>query len=171
MIWLTADEHHAHRNIIRHCNRPFKNIVEMRKTITKEANNVLKKGDELWHVGDYIWYGPEKRHYYEETFAMYLEGVTHHLVLGNHDRANPFFYVETGFTTVHTAVSLTIGGITYVLAHDPSAYCAVGNKAVLLCAHIHTLFKVLPKERVINVGVDQWNFRPVSMEEIQKILP
>jgi calcineurin-like phosphoesterase family protein len=63
-------------------------------------------------------------------------------------------------------------GLTFYLAHDPAIYTAIENipNTVLLCGHIHNLFKhLLPDKRVINVGVDVWE-HPPSMEQIIDIL-
>jgi calcineurin-like phosphoesterase family protein len=38
----------------------------------------------------------------------------------------------------------------------------------LLCGHIHQHWKV--KGRMINVGVDVWNYTPVHIDEISKII-
>ena len=34
-IWLSADTHFAHSNIILYCQRPFKDVEEMNETIVK----------------------------------------------------------------------------------------------------------------------------------------
>ena len=166
MIWFTGDEHFGHKNVIHHCKRPFKDINKMRDTIITNVNKVTKPGDTVWHLGDFIWYGPDRKNYYLDIMKRYREGVTHHLILGNHDSANPFMQVDVGFTTVHTAMPLEIDGIKFILAHDPSVYCYVDENSVLICGHIHTLFKTLPDSRTINVGVDMWDFCPVSIVQI-----
>lgn len=38
----------------------------------------------------------------------------------------------------------------------------------LLCGHVHEKFKI--KNRMINVGVDVWGMKPVSIEEIKEII-
>jgi calcineurin-like phosphoesterase family protein len=166
MIWFTGDEHFDHREIIRYCNRPFKSKDEMNNVIIKRFNEVVNVNDTVWHIGDFSMYGAERAHFFRSMMKKYKEGVNHHLVLGNHDEASAFFYVKIGFTTVHTAMPMEIAGIKFVLAHDPAVYCAIDKNTVLLCGHIHTLFKTLPENRVINVGVDAWNFYPINLEQI-----
>jgi calcineurin-like phosphoesterase family protein len=38
----------------------------------------------------------------------------------------------------------------------------------LLCGHVHEKWKI--KNKMINIGVDVWNFSPVSIEDISKII-
>ena len=47
--------------------------------------------------------------------------------------------------------------------HDP-AVANVKRDKLWLAGHVHTLFK--HAGNVINVGVDQWNYMPVNIEEI-----
>ncbi len=43
MIYFIADTHFNHANIIKYCNRPFKNICEMNEYIIKSGIQLLKK--------------------------------------------------------------------------------------------------------------------------------
>jgi len=42
------------------------------------------------------------------------------------------------------------------------------GESILLCGHVHDKWKV--KGRQINVGVDVWNYAPVSHEKILKLI-
>jgi len=171
MIWFTSDEHLGHKAVIRHCDRPWKSVDKMSSDITKNLNSAVKTGDTVYHLGDWCWFGPDRRMYHENKFAKYKEGITHHLILGNHDRLNPFTYVEIGFSTVHTAMWETWDDTQFVMCHDPAVYDVVKDKSILLCGHIHGLFKhMLPASKVINVGVDVWDFKPVSLDQIFELL-
>jgi len=46
-IWFTADFHFGHSNIIRYCNRPFRNAEEMDQTILERLNSSVKANDIL----------------------------------------------------------------------------------------------------------------------------
>ena len=42
MIFFTADFHLSHKNILKYCNRPFKNIEDMNKTILQNIEESIK---------------------------------------------------------------------------------------------------------------------------------
>ena len=53
MIWFTADNHYYHNNIIHYCDRPFKNINEMHKSLISNHNAVVKSSDTVYFLGDF----------------------------------------------------------------------------------------------------------------------
>jgi calcineurin-like phosphoesterase family protein len=165
MNWYTADQHHGHKNIIRQCNRPWKSIDRMDRDIITNMNDALKPGDTLHHIGDFCWFGPDRMHFYETLMRKYRDDVTHHLILGNHDELNPFKYVKLGFASIHTSLKIDSAfGHTFILNHDPCVHDIVKDIGILICGHIHGLFKIA--HRTINVGVDVWDFKPVSEETL-----
>jgi calcineurin-like phosphoesterase family protein len=52
-IWFTTDFHFGHSNIIRYCNRPFRDVVEMDQTILERLNASVKLHDTLYFLGDF----------------------------------------------------------------------------------------------------------------------
>ena len=52
MIYFIADTHFNHANIIKYCNRTFKNTHEMNEYIIQKWNSVVKKDDTVYHLGD-----------------------------------------------------------------------------------------------------------------------
>jgi len=169
MIYFTADQHFDHyttatRNIIKYAERPFTSINEMNKTIIRNFNSVVGSEDVTFHLGDFSLKGVGYKHWFE-TMLKQLNGQ-HHLILGNHDRLGAWDYVEVGFSSVHTAMMLE----EFLLVHDPVVALAVPDR-ICLCGHVHQMWSVLKErnQRVINVGVDVCDFKPLSIEMVRTI--
>jgi calcineurin-like phosphoesterase family protein len=134
----------------------------MEQVIISNYRKVVSSSDTCYFLGDFTIKGSQHRAHLEWLVDQ-LPG-TKILILGNHDKFNPFTYVDVGFQSVHTA--LDIG--EFVLVHDP-ALCNVDKSRKWLCGHIHNLFKMNRNGNVLNVGVDQWGFFPVTIEEVRKM--
>jgi len=158
MIWFTSDQHFHHDKIIGYCNRPFSRTRDMDNTIIHRYNSKVEDEDTVYFLGDLFDLQFGRNFHIVERVINKLKG-NKHLILGSHDYLEPFEYVEAGFISVHT--SLEVEGM--ILNHDPAVSCIDRDK-IFLCGHVHTLFKT--KVNVINVGVDVWNFYPVSLQEI-----
>lgn len=52
MIFFAADFHLSHKNILKYCNRPFKNIEDMNKTILQNIEESIRPKDILYFLGD-----------------------------------------------------------------------------------------------------------------------
>lgn len=154
-IYFTADYHLGHTNIIKYCNRPFKDVEEMDRVIILNHNTIVKKDDILFHIGDFCWH---------DKFEEYRKKLNGNIIFisGNHDDlANNYPYIERLY--------LYIQGLHIHLVHDPEYY-DIGM--LNLVGHIHQLwvykrFKLYNQiVELINVGVDRWMFMPVSFLEI-----
>ena len=161
MIFFTADSHFHHDKIIQYCNRPFKHTRDMDNTMLYRYNSRVTDDDEVYFIGDLFDLQLGKNLHIVERMINKLKGRKH-LILGSHDYLKPFEYVDAGFTSVHT--SLEVEGM--ILNHDPAVSC-IDRSKVFLCGHVHTLFKT--QLNVINVGVDMWNFFPVSLTQIVEL--
>lgn len=175
--WFTSDQHFGHRNIITYCGRPFADVEEMNAELVRRWNDVVEVGDTVYVLGD---------------FAMGLLGQTlpfarqltgnKILVPGNHDRCWIGHggtrkgwiaaYLEAGFDEIRQGTfELDLAGTTVLINHFPyvgdshdgdrfEKWRPVDEGGWLLHGHIHQ--KRLLSDRMINVGVDVWEFYPVS---------
>ena len=50
--YFIADIHFNYENIIKYCNRPFKNTKEMNGYIIEKWNSVVSSNDIVYHLGD-----------------------------------------------------------------------------------------------------------------------
>lgn len=169
--FFTADAHLDHARIIAYESRPFANVQQMNNQLVKLWNSVVRHEDVVYILGDLSMRGREDNQGPLRHALRKMRG-TKHLILGNHDKFDPFTYVDMGITSVHTSLEVEIGPranaidtrrYSVYLVHDPAVTrVAVGHK--WLCGHVHGMFKRCGN--VINVGVDVWDFKPVSEEQI-----
>ncbi len=148
-IFITADHHFHHKNIIEYCGRPFKTVEEMDRVMMEKWNNKVSKDDLVIHLGDFVLGTKEK---VKETREK-LNG-TIILIKGNHDR------VSDGFIIVED--SIRIGNL--VFSHRPILKNEIPKECVNVHGHIHE------KESFsgINVSVEKTDYEPILLEELEK---
>ena len=165
--WFTADYHFNHTNIIKYCERPFKDIEEMNYEIVKRHNEVVKPDDTVYNLGDFTLGGME----FFLPFYTQLNGTVI-IVPGGHDHR--WINAETFSYCADPLVSLEfdIGEerpLVVVLCHyalrvwDRSHY-----NSIHLYGHSHGNLPSWPNS--MDVGVDCHNFYPVSLDEIRTTL-
>jgi len=167
--WFTADCHFQHFNIIEYTNRPFKNVEEMDAELIRRWNERVKADDLIYIIGDFYFHKSKKGNGGIKSFEYYdsrLNGKKIY-VMGNHCKSsNP----TQGKIN---ALILEMGGINIFCCHNPRDSNNVFP--LNLCGHVHRLWKSKVDEKfgektiIINVGVDVWNFYPVSFEEIMNV--
>lgn len=182
MRFFTSDYHIGHNNIIAYSKRPFHNTEEMNREIIARHNAVVTKDDIVYNLGDVAL----RENFVPEVLKQ-LNG-TQHLIVGNHDRAHPcrkqykkamLRYKGYGFTSVQENLELQMCNRTVLLTHMPyrdekdkdqryPEYRPVDKGQFLICGHVHDRWKV--NGRQINVGIDQWNYAPVSETEICDVI-
>jgi len=173
-IWFTADTHFDHTNILKYCNRPFKDTEHMNERLIKNWNARVKKEDTVYHLGDFCFKerGERNAQYWEDQ----LNGKII-VVKGNHDSHNTV-------KTVLTAALIEIGGKQIMLQHHPvwTPHEVPDFCQMVFCGHVHNKWKFqhityppmegvkewLTRIPMVNVGVDVWNFMPVDINEIMK---
>lgn len=168
--FFTADLHLFHENIIKYCDRPFKNAEKMWRAIKRNWNAVVQPGDEVWVLGDLTL---KKSNHIALLAKMIgeLNGTKHMVVAPTHDLMLPREYEEIGFTTVHYPAFQLPNG--WFLGHDPALATVWPKGSVYLCGHVHKLMTSQMSRTgvlMINVGVDVRDFTPVSEEQILEII-
>jgi calcineurin-like phosphoesterase family protein len=177
-VWFTSDEHYDHKNIIAYSGRPFADVLEMQRELVARHNALVGDDDDVWHLGDFALN--------EKTIPGILSQLRgrHHLIVGNHDRCHPCHkksegakrrYLLFGFASVQREVHMG----PWILNHLPYTGDSANEPRypewrpkdegkVLLHGHVHELWKT--KDRMINVGVDQWNYAPVSLATLEALV-
>lgn len=158
-IWLTADLHIGHQNIIYHCRRPFKDKFEHDSTIIKNYNEVVGIDDHVYILGDVCFDG------FEVENLKQLKG-NKHIILGNHDKKKKLLQClaipECRVVEIVDIKMLKTNGLHVWLSHYPhrswknsfhGSYHAFG--------HCHGTMD--DYGRSTDVGVDCWNYYPVNL--------
>jgi calcineurin-like phosphoesterase family protein len=159
--WFTSDTHFGHANIIKHCSRPFASAHEMDGAMITRHNERVADGDTVYHLGDFAFRGARPGQYRPQ-----LKGNVH-LIIGNHDKRRDVENV--GFASISDMLHLSIEGTPLVLCHYAMR---VWNKSHHGALHFygHSHGKLPGTNQSLDVGVDCWDFYPVTLAEIKKRL-
>jgi calcineurin-like phosphoesterase family protein len=183
--WFTADLHLGHRNIIRYCDRPFADVDEMDRALIDRWNEVVADDDEVWVLGDFAL--GTIAHSLPKAAELAGRKV---LVAGNHDRCWSGYgrkaerwvqrYLDAGFDEIRQGTqTMELAGRQVLLCHFPYEGDSqdkdrhvsdrpVDRGQVLLHGHVHERWAV--HDRMINVGVDARDFRPISAPDIEHLI-
>ena len=174
--WFTSDHHFWHEGGIEYNERPFKTVEEMNEVLIKNWNESIKPEDKVYILGDFAFAGVAKTTAIIEQLNGYKI-----LIMGNHDYRNhkPEKWQKLGMDVVKNCGRYVKDELTLMLSHFPYAgymlddrkfvgmpdECILDNKGEFLVhGHVHKGWK--RRGKMINVGVDVWNFKPVSMQDI-----
>ncbi len=160
--WYTADLHFGHKRIIEFCKRPFASVAEMNAKIISNFQSRVQPDDDLWIVGDFAFGQSPSSSQFESWFHG-LPGRKH-LILGNHDDEA---IVSLPWKSIADIARVTDGTQKFVLCHYPMiTWEGARDDALQLFGHVHDQW---PGTRnSVNVGVDQWDFCPIQIDEIKR---
>lgn len=192
MRFYTSDTHFLHARIIELCNRPFKDVHHMNEEIIRRWNSVVGPEDTVYHLGD-VCLGPIM-----ESLACIRRLNGHKiLILGNHDR--PFMkknkpeafrewmetYIKAGFADIKWSADVHIDGQTVFLSHFPydgdshdgDRFAGERLRDIgvpLVHGHTHSNGHPVSRSKSgtlqVHVGMDAWDYTPVSEIQIAKLL-
>ncbi len=161
-IWFTADTHFNHTNIIKYCNRPFQNILEMNEIIVSNWNSRVEPKDVVYHLGDFMFSGQSSAII---EMCKRLNGYKF-LIWGNHDKGA--IRQVKSFQWQGQYLELKVNDQLLVLMHYAMR---VWNKAHYgswhLYGHSHGSLKDDPNMRSFDIGVDANNFYPLEFGEVK----
>ncbi len=178
-IFFTSDLHFGHANIIKYCNRPFKDVDHMNETLVQYWNETVAPGDAVYCLGDFSMNVPNM-----EKFTPRLNGRKC-LVPGNHDKCwKPSEqcierYTNAGWLVLSKQEKFFLDHGGYVLlSHLPYASGAPDTRKFsypvddgytwLLHGHTHNPTKI--NGRQVHIGVDAWDYKPVHLDRIKEII-
>ena len=178
-VFFTSDLHFGHKNIIKFCDRPWPSEPEMDEGLIENWNKTVGAEDLIYILGDLFFCGSTRA----KEIIRRLHGKKI-LILGNHDwkRIRETKADEYGLFTIQNFGTFELGERKIYMHHFPyrgfgdhvegeerySEHRLVNEGNWLLHGHIHNAWKI--KEKCINVGVDVWNYFPVSLEQITDLI-
>jgi calcineurin-like phosphoesterase family protein len=163
-IFVTADTHFNHDNIRKYCDRPFDSVEEMNRRMIENWNNRVQSGDDVYHLGDFGWGSHASLH----NILDQLNGRIY-FIRGNHDKSIKKALADR-FVWVKDYHELTTHGYPKIcMFHYPlRTWRSKHHGSYCLHGHSHGKLPAPPGELTVDVGVDVWNYSPVSLEEIKE---
>ena len=174
-VYFTSDTHFNHTNILKYCQRPFRNVDEMNEQMIANWNETVGEDDVVFHLGDFCLGGAA-----EWTKILDRLNGKIYLIMGNHDLKNIRQGFMGRFEHVAMQMHIEIGKRRIYLNHYPFLCFEGGYKDVWqLFGHVHS--------RKANTGVDAGrlqylyatkydvvldnnDLRPVSYEQVRRII-
>lgn len=169
--YFTSDTHFGHGGMLSDRMprpRPFASIEAMDEAMVGFWNNRIGRNDRVYHLGDFA-YGCSLAH--ARSIFDRLNGVKT-LIRGNHEGRGERLPWEGGIHDV-MRISVQDRGMAEPVDLWMSHYCHatwpdLHRGRIHIYGHSHG--SIAPTARACDVGVDVWQFRPVTIPEIQELL-
>lgn len=159
IIFFTSDTHFGHGGALGLYRRPFASVPAMDEALVTRWNETVASQDVVWHLGDFAIRQSAG------SVAALLERLNgrKHLLTGNNDP--PATTEQAGWASVEAYAEMTLDEVFLVLCHYPfRSWRDMHKGSVNLHGHCHGRLK--PQPRQFDVGVDVWDFRPVTIQQI-----
>ncbi len=158
-VFFTADTHFGHSGIIKHGKRPFPSVEAMDAAIVERWNARVTDEDRVYHLGDFCFKGSALAQRCLDRLAGEIV-----FIRGNHDTENTAQLER--WAACHDLHEINLEGRKIVLCHYPLLEWPGAFRGALHL-HGHTHGRVPPHKKRCDVGVDVWDFTPVTLEEIE----
>lgn len=172
---FTSDMHLGHFNVIKYNNRPYKSASDMDADLIRRWNSVVKAKEVVYHIGDFTLNGwLEARRYLKQ-----LNGEIH-LIRGSHDdrwidRFEPIKSATGDDVILEPSMVVEVPKLMRSNGHDlPLILCHYSMNvwarshygSLHMFGHSHgRLLETLRSPRSLDVGVDCWDYTPISFEQ------
>lgn len=157
-IFVIADTHFDHKNIIDYCNRPFSSVQEMNKTLIKNWNETVSNKDIVVHLGDFAFGNKQSA----TEICKKLNGRKM-LIKGNHDNWNDQVYRDMGFEYV-SKFPIVYDGF-YIMSHAPLPPISDKLPFMQIYGHVHNDEKYQDTANSKCVSVERIGYRPYLLYE------
>lgn len=186
-LWFTSDTHYNHANICSSTTtwtnpitcREFNSLEKMNAALVNNINELIGQDDILIHLGDWSFGGFESISLFRDQIVC----ETVHLITGNHDHhiENNREDCQDLFTSVNKYLELTVKWNVgtplmdqqdFILMHFPIAsWNNLARNSIHLHGHVHlSKQERIGSGKVMDVGVDGNDLRPIELKEILRIM-
>lgn len=156
--FIISDTHFGHKNIIKYCDRPFKNVEEMDKTLIENWNKTVSNQDTVLHLGDFALCSKERA----RQIMSQLNGKKI-LIKGNHDNWSDEFYRSIGFDYVSKFP--IIWHDFYILSHAPLQMGQTLGVYFNYFGHVHNNPVYQNSDNAKCVCVERTDYKPILLLE------
>lgn len=164
MHWFTADPHYGHDRIISFCNRPFSDTASMNARLLAECRERVGPVDDLWIIGDFSAGKATDTQRRDVRSIFHALPGRRHLICGNHDAQ---WVRDLPWDSMAETAEIMVEGRRLYLCHYPMiTWPGARRRGLQLFGHVHKNWE--GSRNSINVGVDVWDFRPVTLPEIER---
>ncbi len=163
-LWVTADTHFGHANIVHLTRRPFR-AEEQDEIMLQRWRAVVGPYDPVLHLGDLalsaspgLWRG-----------IASLPGRPKWLVLGNHDREHRLQSILGAGFVIIPPPTFWYRGCLVGCTHEPMPPEDIGRlarRALNVHGHVHIKTAEAPDPRQINVCVELTDYRPARLRPL-----
>ena len=161
MYWFTSDEHYNHKKIIEYYKRPFSTVEEMNETLIANHNAYVGKNDITIHAGDFCWENNRKG---ASQYYSRLNG-NHIFLKGSHDHWLPDSAKYIWRKEIY-------GKFIMVCHYSMLIWERSHYNSWHLFGHSHgkNYWNIESSGKSFDIGVDCFNFFPVSLTEVANIM-
>lgn len=166
MIYVIADTHFNHQNIIPYENRPFKDVPHMNRSMIDNWNGVVSNDDTVYVLGDFGFNGNRTLPDCDLVKIFHELNGEKHLLLGNHDNRCKAV-MSLPWASQNLMLGITVEGQRYFLGHYPMECWEFQDsnegQAIHLHGHIHSNRYLTAIPNRFCVSVEVIDYTPVEI--------
>ena len=162
--YFSSDWHLGHAKIIEYDKRPFNSVEEMNATIIKNYNELVTLQDDFYFLGDFCMGDHNKA----EAYLEQLIPNKKYFLPGNHDKRQTRELYKKYGTYLGNMAEVRINGKSITLCHySMELWNKSHHGSWHLFGHSHGTLPDNPHRLSLDVGINCWDYKPVSFEEIE----
>jgi len=162
--YFSSDWHLNHFNILKYDKRPFDTVDQMNASIISNYNSIVNEEDEFYFLGDFCMGDRSKA----EAYLQQVNGKKY-FIRGNHDQPKIIELFKKYGTYLGQKAEIIINQKSITLCHySLEEWNGSRNGSWHLFGHYHGNLPDNPNCLSLDVGINVWNYLPVSFEEIEK---